>query len=61
MKISYKMGNVPIGSVLSIIFFIWTVNDGFWSKLDWFTGGLFGLALILLFFGNLDYKRTETT
>jgi uncharacterized integral membrane protein len=47
----------PIGAIASVLIFLYIMENGLWSKLNWLSGTLFGLALIILFLSDMVWEK----
>ena len=54
MRLSFSF---PFGPIAAVLIFIYTVDIHLWSHLTWLSGGLLGLALVILFLCSIEYKR----
>jgi hypothetical protein len=56
----WSRSTIPVGAIVSIVVFIWTVETDFWRHLNWVSAPLFGLALLFIFFWGIDYHQVVT-
>jgi len=47
----------PVGALASVLIFLYIMETDLWSKLNWLSGTLFGLALIILFFSDMVWEN----
>jgi len=48
--------SLPVGMIVAILLFIYTVSIEFWSKLDGWAKFLLGIAFIVLFLSDFGFE-----